>query len=68
MMNTVLTLTTNPLNFENKIQDHDFNVKEMVEAAGKIIVPLGPITAFAARHPWESMEHNHLKRRHALKG
>ena len=29
-MNTVLTLTTNPLNFENKIQEHDFNVKEMV--------------------------------------
>ena len=27
MMNSVLTLTTNPLNFENKIQDHDFNVK-----------------------------------------
>ena len=57
MMNTVLTLTNNPLNFENKIQEHDFNVKEMVEAASKTIVPLGSITAFAARHPWESMEH-----------
>ena len=62
MMSSVLTLTTNPLNFENKIQDHDFNVKEMVEAAGKIIVPLGSITAFAARHPWESMEHKSFEK------
>ena len=62
MMNTVLTLTTNPLNFENKIQEHDFNVKEMVEAASKIIVPLGSITAFAARHPWESMEHKSFEK------
>ena len=62
MMNTVLTLTTNPLNFENKIQEHDFNVKEMVEAAGKTIVPLGSITAFAARHPWESMEHKSFEK------
>ena len=61
-MNTVLTLTTNPLNFENKIQEHDFNVTEMVEAAGKIIVPLGSITAFAARHPWESMEHKSFEK------
>ena len=28
----------------------------MVEAASKVIVPLGSITAFAARHPWVSME------------
>ena len=62
MMNSVLTLTTNPLNFENEIQDHDFNVKEMVKAASKIIVPLGSITAFAARHPWESMEHTIIRK------
>ena len=62
MMNTVLTLTTNPLNFENEIQDHDFNVKEMVKAASKTIVPLGSITAFAARHPWESMEHKSFEK------
>ena len=35
MMNSVLTLTTNPLNFENEIQVLDFNVKEMVKAASK---------------------------------
>ena len=62
MMNSVLTLTTNPLNFENEIQDHDFNVKEMVKAASKTIVPLGSITAFAARHPWESMEHQSFEK------
>ena len=28
----------------------------MVETASKVIVPLGSITAFAARHPWASME------------
>ena len=62
MMNSVLTLTTNPLNFENEIQDHDFNVKEMVKAASKPIAPLGSIAAFAARHPWESMENQSLEK------
>lgn len=61
-MNSVLTLTTNPLNFENEIQNHDFNIKEMVKAASKTIVPLGSITAFAARHPWESMEHKSFEK------
>ena len=55
MMNTVLTLT-NTLNDEKKLNDLDLNVKGLVEAASKVIVPLGSITAFAARHPWVSME------------
>src|SRR5690242_8143822 len=62
MMNTVLTLTTNPLNYENNIVDQDLDVQEMVEKASKIIVPLGKITAFAARHPWESMEHESFEK------
>ena len=27
-----------------------------MKAASKVIVPLGPINAFAARHPWVGME------------
>ncbi len=55
MMNSVLTLT-NTLNDEKKLIDLDLNVKRLVETASKVIVPLGSITAFAARHPWASME------------
>src|SRR4051812_26608835 len=50
-MNSVLTL-----NVEKKINDFDLHVAEMVGAASKVIVPLGSITAFAARHPWARME------------
>jgi len=50
-MNSVLTL-----NVEKKINDFDLHVTEMVGAASKVIVPLGSITAFAARHPWARME------------
>ena len=54
-MNTVLSLT-NPFDMENKENHLDLHAKKMVETASKVIVPIGPITAFAARHPWEKME------------
>ena len=54
-MNSVLTLT-NTLNFEKKLNDFDLNVEDLVETASKVIVPLGPITTYAARNPWASME------------
>lgn len=32
------------------------NLNDLVESSSKVIAPLGPITTFAARHPWEGME------------
>ena len=34
----------------------DFYLNEFVEAASKVIVPLGPLSKFAARHPWTGLE------------
>src|SRR4051794_36409293 len=55
MMNSVLTLT-NTLNLERQFDYLDLSVKELVQSASKVIVPLGPITTFAARNPWVGME------------
>ncbi|WP_338448326.1 putative inorganic carbon transporter subunit DabA [Niallia oryzisoli] len=55
-MNSVLTLNKT-LHVEKKLNELDLNVNELVETASSVIVPLGPITAFAARHPWAGMEH-----------
>ncbi|RLL45455.1 DUF2309 domain-containing protein [Oceanobacillus piezotolerans] len=33
-----------------------FEINETIQEASKVIVPYGPITAFAARHPWEKLE------------
>jgi len=56
-MNSVLTLPKT-LHVEKKLSELEINVKELVEAASSVIVPLGPLTAFAARHPWAGMEHH----------
>ncbi|RHW31399.1 DUF2309 family protein [Lysinibacillus yapensis] len=34
----------------------DFDINKFVKFASKVIVPLGPITKFAARHPWTGLE------------
>ena len=56
-MNSVVSFTTNPLKYEKKLNNQNQDVQEIVNQASKTIVPLGKITAFAARHPWENMEH-----------
>ncbi len=56
-MNSVLTVAKT-LHVEKKLSDLDINIKELVETACSVIVPLGPLTAFAARHPWAHMEHH----------
>ncbi|KAA9021038.1 DUF2309 domain-containing protein [Niallia endozanthoxylica] len=56
-MNSVLTVAKT-LQVEKNLSDLDINVKELVETASSVIVPLGPLTAFAARHPWARMEHH----------
>lgn len=43
-------------NVEKHSNIADFNINKFVEAASKVIVPLGPITKFAARHPWAGLE------------
>ncbi|WP_394233700.1 DUF2309 domain-containing protein [Niallia oryzisoli] len=60
-MNSVLTLT-NPIHVEKRSHDIDLNVKELVETASSVIVPLGPLNAFAARHPWANMEHQSFEK------
>ncbi|WP_084786727.1 DUF2309 domain-containing protein [Bacillus tuaregi] len=60
-MNSVLTLTKT-VHSENKLQDLELNIEELVEAASRTIAPLGPITTFAARHPWVGMEHQSFEK------
>lgn len=45
-------------NVEKSSETIDFNLNELVESASKVIAPLGPLTNFAARHPWSSLEQN----------
>lgn len=42
------------LNVEKEFYDFDLNA--LVQSASKVIAPLGPISKFAARHPWEGFE------------
>ncbi|WP_428912356.1 DUF2309 domain-containing protein [Niallia sp. Krafla_26] len=60
-MNSVLS-PTQPFQQEKQEKHLDFHVKKMVGTASRVIVPLGPITAFAARHPWVHMEHQSFEK------
>ncbi len=53
MMNT--TLAKN-LYLEKELDAFQLDVNDVVEAASKVIAPLGPIHTFAARSPWAGLE------------
>ncbi|MFD0827191.1 DUF2309 domain-containing protein [Neobacillus sp. M.A.Huq-85] len=52
-MSNSLTLA-HSFTVENESYPQSLN--DLVESSSKVIAPLGPITTFAARHPWEGME------------
>lgn len=52
-MNTSLAKV---LNWEKEPDYLDLDLDELVQAASKIIAPLGPINKFAARNPWVGLE------------
>ncbi|MBM7609107.1 uncharacterized protein YbcC (UPF0753/DUF2309 family) [Lysinibacillus composti] len=48
------TTLVKEINIEKRF--NSVNLNELVETASKVIVPLGPLTKFAARHPWAGIE------------
>lgn len=44
------------LNLEKNSSNVDLDINDFVKSASKVIVPIGPITNFAARNPWTDME------------
>ncbi|WP_040209117.1 DUF2309 domain-containing protein [Neobacillus jeddahensis] len=50
------TTLARPLNWENETEERGLTIHEIVKAASEIIAPLGPISQFAARSPWASLE------------
>ncbi|MEO2076594.1 MAG: putative inorganic carbon transporter subunit DabA [Bacillus sp. (in: firmicutes)] len=44
------------LNAEKESRYLEFDLNALVQSASKVIAPLGPISEFAARHPWEGFE------------
>lgn len=53
---TLNTTVVKELNLEGNESNVDFHIHDLVNAASKVIVPLGPITSFAARNPWAGLE------------
>ncbi|GHI00198.1 DUF2309 domain-containing protein [Neobacillus kokaensis] len=56
-MSTALPLTR-PNDLERNNDYLSLDMKELTAAASKVIAPFGPITTFAARHPWVGLEHH----------
>ncbi|MCM3569476.1 DUF2309 domain-containing protein [Neobacillus mesonae] len=54
-MSTALTLSK-PNHLESEITYQDLDIRELTASASNVIVPLGPINTFAARHPWAGLE------------
>ncbi|MED4202505.1 Na-translocating system protein MpsB [Neobacillus mesonae] len=55
-MTTALTLTQ-PSHLEKDFNYLNLDMSELAVSASKVIAPLGPISTFAARHPWAGLEH-----------
>lgn len=51
-MTSTLLKQVNEQKNASKVTD----IKALVNEASRVIAPLGPLSAFAARHPWERME------------
>lgn len=39
-----------------EVKSQQLEMYDIVQAASKVIVPLNPLTAFAARNPWSGLE------------
>ena len=52
-MTTTIVKTFNVDRISNS---DDIDLYKIVESASKVIVPLGPLSKFAARHPWVNLE------------
>lgn len=58
---TLNTTFVQDLNLEKSYSNVNFDINDLVKSASKVIVPLGPITKFAARNPWAEMEQHSLE-------
>ncbi|WP_066393828.1 DUF2309 domain-containing protein [Neobacillus mesonae] len=55
-LTSALTLTQ-PNHLEKDFNYLSLDMNELATSASKVIAPLGPISTFAARHPWAGLEH-----------
>ena len=44
------------LSLEKSPSNVDLDINDFVKSASKVIMPVGPITKFAAHNPWADME------------
>ncbi|MBL4953560.1 Na-translocating system protein MpsB [Neobacillus sp. OS1-32] len=55
-MNPVATLSE-AFHLKQESNYFDLDLSDAVASASKVIAPLGPLNAFAARHPWQGLEY-----------